>query len=257
MYNFCVQVLSLVLARQLLANLWARQAALHWSPTEESLDLLIPQYTGSVTGSAIFDPEALSGTILQVKFRIGNAELAPRSIEFERDLGEPLPYLVLSLELGDESSYEATNSKIKVTASEPTARDQFKTLSDDWFAAMKRLLTSQKHPTQTKVIVEKLKKELQEKRLAMDLYNRYSISVRGASEAYGILKKADIVREFNDLLSITMPSPAEPVPVIQPMRPFEHLGNKSAWMSEYVAEVSGDDANEDFTDGDVESTGEV
>jgi hypothetical protein len=252
-HNFCAQLLILVLVRQLLANLWARHAALQCSFNQESLDLLIPHYAGSFESCAIFDPAALSGIIAQIKFRIGsegNAELAPRPIGLARDIVEPLPYLALYLELGNESSYKATNTKIKVTAPEPTARGRFKTLSDDFFNAVKRLATYQRRNKKKKATLEKRKKDVQEKRLAMDLYNRYSISVRGASpDVYGILEAVDIAQEFDLLLSVTMPSPADHEPMIQQMRPLERVGNASAhtaWMSQYVAD----------TDDDMEGTGD-
>ena len=74
-------------------------------------------------------------------------------------------------------------------------------------------------------------------RLAVDSCNRYSISVRGASpEVYGILREADIVKEFATLLSVTMPSPSNQDRTRQHMRPLERLGvasNHTAWVSEY------------------------
>jgi hypothetical protein len=258
--NFCAQLLILVLVRQLLANLWARHAALQCSFNQESLDLLIPHYTGSVAPGEIFDPAALSGTIVQIKFRSGsdgNAELAPRPIGLPRDTVEPLPYLALYLELGNESSYKATNTKIKVTASEPTTLGRFKGLSDDCFHAAMKLATYRRRSKKKKATLEKRKKDVQEKRLAMDLYNRYSISVRGASaNVYGILKTVDIAQEFDLLLSVTMPSPPDHEPMLQQMRPLERVGNTSAhtaWMSQYVADT---DDDMEGTGDDMEGTGD-
>jgi hypothetical protein len=260
MCSLCMQLLILVCFRQLLANLWSRHAALQCSFNQTSLDLFIPYYTGSVTSDAIFNPAALSGAVVQVKYRFGsdgNAELAPRPIGLARDIVEPLPYLALYLELGNESSYKATNTKIKVTASEPTVRGRFKTLSDDCFEATKRLTAYRRRGKKTKATLEKRKKDAQEKRLAMDLYNRYSISVRGASpDVYGILKAVGIAQEFDLLLSVTMPSPTDHEPMIQQMRPLERVGNTSAhtaWMSQYVV-----DADDDMegTGDDMEGTGD-
>jgi hypothetical protein len=244
MCSLCMQLLILVCFRQLLANLWSRHAALQCSFNQTSLDLFIPYYTGSVTSDAIFDPAALSGAVVQVKYRFGsdgNAELAPRPIGLPRDLHEALPYLALYLELGNESSYKATHSKIKVTAPEPTAHGQFQALINEWLVATTKLATLRNDPRQTKAAIEKQKKEVEKKRLAMDLYNRYSVSVRGASpEVYGILKSVGIEKAFSTLLEVTMPSPADRNLMVRHMRPLERLGNKSAhtaWMKYFAKDT--------------------
>jgi hypothetical protein len=75
----------------LLANLWARHAALQCCFNQESLDLLIPTYRGSMTD--FFDPDRLSAIVVQVK---NNTTCDPRAgnalwpIGIPNDLPEPL-----------------------------------------------------------------------------------------------------------------------------------------------------------------------
>jgi hypothetical protein len=73
MYGFCMLLLILVCCRQLLANLWARHAALQCCFNQASLDLFIPYYTGCITGDSVFDPAALSGVVVQVKYKANSA----------------------------------------------------------------------------------------------------------------------------------------------------------------------------------------
>jgi hypothetical protein len=144
------------------------------------------------------------------------------------------------MELGNESNYRENCSKIKSKAPEPVVDGKFEELTDAWIVAVKDLETYQKRPKQEKneATIEALKMKLKERRLALDSYNRYSISVRGASpDVYGILREAGIVKEFATLLSITMPSPNNQDRTIQHMRPLDRLGvssNHTPWMSEYV-----------------------
>jgi hypothetical protein len=100
--------------RQLLANLYARGAALQCSFGQESLDLFIPTYAGSVADNATFDPAALSAVVCQVKYRtVGDKRAgdALRPIGIPRDLDQPLPYLALLLELGSTATYQETTLK--------------------------------------------------------------------------------------------------------------------------------------------------
>jgi hypothetical protein len=188
---------------------------------------------------------------IKSKFRSdGNAELDPRPIGLPRDLQDPLPYLALYLELGNESTYNETRSHIKVSVPKPTADGQFQKLTDAWVAATAKL-ESRKGRKQTKAAVNEQKKEVRQTRLAMDIYNRYSVSVRGASsEVYGILEKAQIQSAFDTLLSVTLPSPAHPDVLIQKMRPVEHLaGAHMAWMSTYIVgdvDVQMEDTEDDL-----------
>lgn len=66
--------------------------------------------------------------------------------------------------------------------------------------------------------------KLKTARNAMDSYNRYSISVRGASE-----KIAD---NFKTLRQVPSPSPIDQEAAVRHMRPLERLGAMSNWMSE-------------------------
>jgi hypothetical protein len=83
---------------------------------------------------------------------------------------------------------------------------------------------------------------VKEARVTMDIYNRYTIAIRGSSaDPYGILHTANIAKEFATLLSTTMPSPTPQDDALQHMRPLERLGGRSghnAWMSNYVARKS-------------------
>ena len=225
---------NLYARRQLLANLWARGAGLQCCFSQESIDLLLVAYHGSVDPHSLFDPSLLSSIAVQVKFRIagdGNAELAIRPISVVRDLDKPLPYLAILMELGCEQCFKSNGTKIKYLASEPLADGAFRTLHKAWDAAAKNLKTST-----NKDAAPALKKAVKEARLAVDSYNRYSISVRGISpDEYGILRTAKIAKEFATLLSIIMTSIAEDHSTKKHMRPLERLSDQShiAWMSEY------------------------
>jgi hypothetical protein len=82
-----------------------------------------------------------------------------------------------------------------------------------------------------------LKEGLSSAQLATDRYNRYTISVRGASpEVYRILKTTGITDEFATLLKITTRLPGMAKATMQHICPLEQLGdgsNHTAWMAEY------------------------
>lgn len=207
-------------------------------------------YHGDIGANAVFDPAMLSAAFGQVKYKNKadtTAEQAIRPIGLSRDLTEPLPYLALLLELGNDSHHGTTHSKIKVTIPEATEKDKFQRLAGSHLVAAEALRDYQaqagqpvKGRTDPK-LVEK-QKEVKEARVTMDTYNRYTIAVRGVSpDVYGILRKAKIETEFATLLSTTMPSPTPQDDAIQHMRPLERLGGGSghnAWMSNYVARKS-------------------
>jgi hypothetical protein len=227
--------------RQLLANLWARGAALQCCLGQEAIDFLIPVYLGSVDPDSKFVPSLLSVVAGQVKYKIAGdkeAEDAIRPIGASRDRHQPLPYLAMFMELGSESRYRASGSKIKCAASKPPADDEFGRLSDAWDEAVKEFETYRRQKKTTKATREKLKKAANDARLAMDSCNRYLISARGVSpDVYGILREANIVTEFTTLLNVIMPSPIDLDSTRQHMRPLERLAAESshtAWMSEYV-----------------------
>jgi hypothetical protein len=176
---------NLYTCRQLLANLWARGGGLQCSFGQESIDFLIPTYFGSVHPDAEFEPSRLSGFTAQIKFRTTGdmkAEAAIRPIGIPRHRHQPLPYLAVLMELGTESHYKKTNSKIKYATSEPPADGEFEDLCDVWDAAVKKLETYSKGRKRQKKTLEKLKKAANDARVAMDSCNRYSLSVRGVSE---------------------------------------------------------------------------
>ena len=170
----------------------------------------------------------------QIKFRTDedqNAELAIRPIGVDRDLDKPLPYLAILMELGCENTFKENGKKIKYLASEPLADGTFRSLCEASNAAAMDLKTNT-----AKEAVKGLEKKASDAQLAVDSYNRYSISVRGASpKVYKILGEAKIVKEFATLFSIVMPeSDAERTRLH--MRPLEHLSKGSPhtdWMWKY------------------------
>ncbi|KIM44537.1 hypothetical protein M413DRAFT_25012 [Hebeloma cylindrosporum] len=229
-------------SKTLLANLWARGAALQCSFNQESLDLLIVTYTGSVVSDEIFDVERLSAMVVQIKYKTK----ADTKAEAPRNSYQPLPYIVMVLELGNESSHQTIPSRIRVTSPPPdVVASQFEDLQKQWTSALQLLqeykdqkLKPRKREVGKDQEEVRLLKDVEIKRLAMDAYNRYTISVRGASpEVYGVLKKANIAEAFATLLSVTLPSPTAHDTTIQQMKPLERLGATSAhtdWMSVYV-----------------------
>jgi hypothetical protein len=228
--------------RRLLSNLWSRGAILQCSHNQSSIDLLCAVYFGSLVPGALFDVNKLGGVVLQIKNTFKAATPEEGSIPpigIPRDLDLPLPYLTCVLELGNESVYQETKTKIKTTASAPPTHGQLRKLMDDLTLAMDELdqYLGTESPTKTKI--DQLKKIIEAKRLAMEDYNRYSISVRGATpETYGILKEADIVMEFATLLDITMPPLTEEALELQHMQPLRQVDESSpstAWMWEGIA----------------------
>jgi len=136
-----------MLCRHLLANLWSRHAALQCAFNQESIDFLLPLYHGSVAKDAIFDPEALSGGVGQVKFKAEadtNAEEKIRPLGIHRDLCQPRPYLALLLELGNESEHKGTFSKVKLTFPEPLEDGAFEKLVTEWYTAATNLEKTRK-----------------------------------------------------------------------------------------------------------------
>jgi hypothetical protein len=217
-------------------------------------------YKGNVAVSEIFNVANLSAGVVQIKYKTNadtQAELALRPIGIPRDTHQPLPYLAFLMELGNESNHRETNTRIKVTPSAPLADGAFAKLQDEWMKAVKDLDT---HRFQTKrqqqctkeqkkaqkAEEEVLLKKVKDAQVAKDAYNRFAVSVRGASsDVYGVLRQANIVEEFATLLSVTMPLPTAQSTAIQHMRPLERLGETSAhtaWMSVYGGEGPDDDA---------------
>lgn len=228
----------------MLANLWARGAALQCCFNQPSIDCLIIVYFGSVSADAVFDPDLISDFVVQIKLRSEadtGAELKMRRGAIPND--PPLPYLALLMELGTDSTHQKTRSKLKSTTPESSSDDdQLQQLAEDWMSAVNQLATYRKGGNTTKDHIKKLREEIEAKRQAMDSCNRYSISARGGGpDTYGILKEADIVKEFATLLCVTTPSSTAEDRALQHMRPFERLEHTShaAWMAEYVVTNSG------------------
>jgi hypothetical protein len=248
------------MVRQLLANLFARGAALQGSFSQGTIDLLIPTYTGPIAAGTIFDPALLSAVVTQIKLETAgdtNTGNALRPIGVPRDIAQPLPYLVLLLELGNESLYQGTNSKIKTTAS-PAGNSDFQKLTENWLAAVADLdqyrcqAVIGNRRSEKKQIEEKTVKIVAE-HSAMDQFNQYTIFVRGASpEVYGILKRADIGYEFQRLLGVTMRPPTAQDLRIQQMMPLQHLGLTSghtAWMTHFVVRELRENKEDDHAEG--------
>ena len=201
-------------------------------------------YFGDIKSDVFFDPAMLSAVFSQVKFKNGadmTAEEAIRPFGLFHDLSEPLPYLTLLFELGNESAHGATKSKIKVTMPTPTVNGEFLRLRRNWLTTVEALEDYQKeHPRKKCRDRESVEKQdkVKEERLAMDTYNRYTIAVHGASSSiYGILSTAKVETEFASLLATTMPSPTDQDETIQHMRLLRWLGSKSghsAWMTRYL-----------------------
>jgi hypothetical protein len=240
--DHCLQSLIYAL-RQLLANLWARGAALQCCFNQEGIDFLIPFYKGSIEATAIFDPAALSGVVGQIKHKVkGDGEagrnLSPMGIPFDPSSGPP-PFLALLLELGSETFYRSTKSKIQHAKFVPNEQVQFRNLRAAWLTAQEKL-TEHLSKKASKHELHELKVAAKEARQAMDRYNQWSIHARGASpEVYGILDKTKITTEFQALLGVTSPSPRESEPMVQQMLPLERLGSTSpynAWMLQFVSE---------------------
>ncbi|KAK2464125.1 hypothetical protein APHAL10511_003873 [Amanita phalloides] len=228
---------------KLLANLWARGAALQCCFSQESIDFIIPLYDGPINPDSEFDPSRLSAVIGQVKNKVAGdkkAELAIHPIGLLRNRLQPLPYLAILMELGNESKHQVTGSKINCEASELPAEGEFENLYDKWIAAVNELEAGRNKKAQKKDL-EELQKEA---RFAVDSCNRHLISVRGISpDVYGILHDARIAQEFATLLSILMPLPVDDSSTIKHLRPLERLSESdhTDWMAEYDVSNKDDD----------------
>ncbi|KAF8515975.1 hypothetical protein BU17DRAFT_76734 [Hysterangium stoloniferum] len=231
-------------AARLLANLWARGAALQCCFTQEGIDLLILTYTGSIEANAVFDPSWLSAAVVQVKFKAAGDKKASskmRPLGIPRDLHQPLPYLALLMELGNESNYRENHSKIISMACKPVVDSEFEELFSHFAAAVKTLHSHRNQERGKKAKnAKETKKRKGRKSIWLWIPTTDTRSVRGASpDVYQIIKKADIVQEFATLLDITMPSPSNEDYTMQHMRPLDRLGvasNHTAWMTEYIVQ---------------------
>ena len=191
-----------LLQRKLLADLWSRGSGVF----QQESDLLIVTYKGSVSEKEIFDVGNLSTVVVQIKHEI-NADTKAGPVL--RPVG--LPYLALLMELGNESPYPQTNAQIQVTprlaASDGVFKDLQKSATEQPEAY--RAL-NQEEESRTRNLAQKTESQetVEDAQAATGDYNRFSISVRGASPTvYGALRDANIVEQFANLLRVTMPPP--------------------------------------------------
>ena len=226
--------------RQLLANLWARGAALQCCFSQELIGLVIPVYHGSTEPDPTFDPSLLSAAVARIKNREagdGQVEPAMHPIDALRDRCQPLPHLTILMELDYEAPYQETGLKIKCQVLEPVPDGEFGKLRDACEEAVKEYVTYGRNKKTEKGTLKRLKEKADNAQLAADSCNRYSISVRGASpNVYGVLRKANIANEFATLLSIILPPPREEDSKRKHMRPLERLSDESphsAWTCKY------------------------
>lgn len=99
-------------------------------------------YHGEIDSEAVFDPAMLSGVFGQIKNKNKAdtaAEQVIRPIGLPRDRSQPLPYIALLLELGNESTHRTSKSKIKVTVPKSPASGVFRQLTEDWMDTTKDL----------------------------------------------------------------------------------------------------------------------
>ena len=181
---------------------------------------------GPIGPDSIFDPSLLSVIVIQVKFKYDgdpNAELALSPLGVDRDLDEPLPYLAILMKLGCEQSFKGSKKMIKYMASGTLAAGEFRKRRMALNVAEQVLLNNTE-----KTAIKGLKKKVYDARVYADSYNRYSISVRGASpDVYGILHSAKIVEEFETLLKVAMPSSDTEKRTTMHVRPNERMSRAS------------------------------
>ena len=224
---------------ELLANLWARGAALQCCFNQESIDQLVVVYHGAVEVGERFDPTLLSACLVQCKFRKATSGCNVRPIGIPRDGMEPLPYLWMLIELGTEVKHKTTQSAIEAVAGSPSG-EVYSSLVSKWTQSVNELAEYEKGlkrgQKRGKDEMGDLKRqEVKTRREAMDGFERYSISVRGTS-AYKVLQAANITQEFETLLRVTIPQSDLGGDLLQqmwPLRRLGHLSGHTAWMIKY------------------------
>jgi hypothetical protein len=107
--------------------LWAQGTALQCCFHQQSLDLLIPVYSGPVADGSKFDLTMLSTVVVQVTNTIaGNKKAgAVQQIGIPHDPCQPLPYIALLLELGTKILYKESKSKREVNVPTPICDVRF------------------------------------------------------------------------------------------------------------------------------------
>ncbi|KAF8491535.1 hypothetical protein JB92DRAFT_1266106 [Gautieria morchelliformis] len=228
--------------RKLLANLWARGAALQCSHNQESIDMLIVSYHGSIAPDAVFDPAFLSGLVVQVKLRKGThagRETTIQPVGIARDRLDPLPYLSLLLELGTQTQYHE-GGWVALRVAERSEKN-WSTLLSEWADSVKSvaeyedgLRKAGKKKGKDKVGQQK-KDKMKKSRAAMDAFKRYSISIRG-TDSYAVLNLPGWRQAFQTLLEVTERGEMGDE-LVQQMWPLRQLGDSTphgVWMRTYV-----------------------
>lgn len=137
-------------------------------------------YLGSVSADAIFDPDLLSDCVVQVKLQdMADTKAEPKMRHGVIPNDGSLPYLAILMELGTESTHQATRTHFKVTTPKLTSDDsQFHQAVDEWTSAIADLKQHLENKTKkTDGRTQQLREDVKVKWLAMDACNRYSISV--------------------------------------------------------------------------------
>ena len=129
-----------MLLRDLLANLWSRNAILQCSHNQGSHDFVAAAYLGNIADGAVFDPTKLVPFFGQVKHEISADTSAARKL---RPIGIPrvanLPLLALLMELGTDTPHKS-GSSIQKTISSPISDEAFENGQRALFDAQKILL---------------------------------------------------------------------------------------------------------------------
>jgi hypothetical protein len=191
---------------------------------------------GSLAEEEMFDPTKLSGVVVQVKYK---AQADPAVEDDTRPLGivcnisSPLPYVAFVMELNSNSSHQHTRKKVKSEAWQPKPIVTFRGLVENWRGAVANLEKYKEQAKPNKTEISKLSKLAKEKEWLKDKYNQFVISAQGVS-VYGILRKAELVDAFNDLLKVTLPSPVIHSREVQQMHPLERLGDTSGHRDSMV-----------------------
>lgn len=194
----------------------------------------------------------LSAIIVQVKYKAKADTMVENEIRplgIARDLHNPLPYVAFLIELGNESRHRQTGTKVKSTAWEKSSRS-YSELVQDWMDALNRLKTCKAQERPNKSRVDALKKEVEMKRSNMECYKRYSISARGASDAYGISQMEQVQDALQTLLHVALPSPPGNSTTLKRMRPLGRLGDAPGYTDSMAVHIlTTDDFQDSLTGG--------
>ncbi|KAF8510600.1 hypothetical protein JB92DRAFT_2727559 [Gautieria morchelliformis] len=235
---------------KLLANLWARGAALQCSFNQVSIDHLIVCYHGRTGSSAVFEPALLSGVVVQVKNQKegdGSIEREIRPMGLPPDGTPPRAYLSLVLELGTDRVHSSTKTGLKVTLGTGSVED-YRVLAEELREKeqmLEEMGKEERKSLEGKKKMKQLQEEIKEKEMAKVGFKRYTISIRGTSE-YGLLNKLQIKQIFEQLLGLTRGERKEiGDELVEEMQPLEQFESRyTDWMRSYVgAESDGMDVD--------------